>query len=99
MQRILDFPSCWDGKNIDSANHRAQIVFPLSSGRCPKNTTAVPQLRMTLTYNVPAGRSFAVDTFPEQNHSPITDHADFENVMPDGLMGFAVSCINGGRNC
>ena len=99
VQRILDYPSCWDGKNTDSANHRAHIVFPLSSGRCPKGTTAVPQLRATITYNVPAGRSFALDTFPEQNHSPITDHADFENVMPDRLMSFAVSCINGGRNC
>jgi hypothetical protein len=99
VQRILDYPSCWDGKNTDSANHRAHIVFPLSSGRCPKNTTAVPQLRATITYNVPAGRSFALDTFPEQKHSPITDHADFENLMPDRLMGFAVSCINRGRNC
>ncbi|OLB67202.1 MAG: hypothetical protein AUI10_00695 [Actinobacteria bacterium 13_2_20CM_2_72_6] len=77
VQRILDFPSCWDGKNIDSANHRAQIVFPLSSGRCPKNTTAVPQLRMTLTYNVPPGKSFAVDSFPAEKHNPLTDHGDF----------------------
>jgi Domain of unknown function (DUF1996) len=99
VQRTLDFASCWDGKNTDSANHRAHIVFPLSSGRCPKNTTAVPQLRMTITYNVPPGRSFAVDSFPEQNHNPITDHADFEDVMPDVLMAFAVSCINGRRNC
>ena len=99
VQRILDYPSCWDGKNTDSANHRAHIVFPLSSGRCPKNTTAVPQLRMTITYNVPPGPSFAVDSFPEQKHNPLTDHADFEDVMPDGLMAFAVRCINGGRNC
>ncbi len=99
VQRILDFASCWDRKNTDSTNHRSHIVFPLSSGRCPRNTTAVPQLRMTITYNVPRGRSFAVDTFPEQKHNPITDHADFENVMPDRLMSFAVSCINGGRTC
>jgi hypothetical protein len=99
VQRVLDFASCWDGTNTDSANHRSHIVFPLSSGRCPKATTAVPQLRMTITYNVPPGRSFALDTFPAENHKPITDHADFENVMPNGLMRFAVSCVNGGRNC
>jgi hypothetical protein len=99
VQRILDFASCWDGTNVDSANHRAHIVFPLSSGRCPKNTVAVPQLRMTLTYNVGNGRSFAVDTFPEQNHNPLTDHADFANVMSDNLMAFVVSCVNSGRAC
>ena len=54
---------------------------------------------MTLTYTVPAGRSFALDTFPEQLHNPLTDHADFENVMPDALMASVVDCINRGRRC
>jgi hypothetical protein len=52
-----------------------------------------------LTYSVPSGRSFAVDSFPEQLHDPITDHGDFANVMPAGLMAFAVGCINSGRRC
>ena len=29
-----------------------------------------------------AGASFALDTFPEQLHNPVTDHGDFVNVMP-----------------
>src|SRR5690606_38555917 len=56
--RIADFPSCWDGQNTDSANHRTHIVFPDESGRCPQGTRAVPQLRITLTYRVPPGMSF-----------------------------------------
>ncbi|MGW0478165.1 DUF1996 domain-containing protein [Nonomuraea sp. NPDC003214] len=99
VARILDFPSCWDGQNTDSANHRDHIVFPDQGGACPQGTRAVPQLRMTLTYSVPPGRSFAVDAFPEQLHNPVTDHADFVNVMPDRLMSFAVNCINRGRRC
>ncbi|GAB1820417.1 DUF1996 domain-containing protein [Herbidospora sp. RD11066] len=97
--RILDFPSCWDGANTDSANHRTHIVFPDQSGRCPQGTRAVPQLRMTLVYAVPQGASFAVDAFPEQKHNPITDHADFHNVMPNNLMNFMVNCINRNRRC
>ncbi|WP_431916057.1 DUF1996 domain-containing protein [Nonomuraea jabiensis] len=97
--RILDFPSCWDGQNTDSANHRTHVVFPGQGGACPQGTKAVPALRMTLTYSVPQGPSFAVDAFPEQKHNPITDHADFANVMPDRLMQFVVSCINRGRRC
>jgi hypothetical protein len=99
VKRILDFPSCWDGKNTDSANHRTHIVFPDARGRCPSGTKAVPQLRMTLSYQVPPGRSFAVDSFPEQKHSPKTDHADFANVMSNGLMALVVRCINAGFNC
>ncbi|GAA3653118.1 hypothetical protein GCM10022224_015140 [Nonomuraea antimicrobica] len=97
--RILDFPSCWDGQNTDSANHRTHVVFPDQSGACPQGTRAIPALRMTLAYNVPQGPSYAVDAFPEQKHNPITDHGDFANVMPDRLMQFVVSCINRGRRC
>jgi hypothetical protein len=99
LQRVLDFASCWDGKNIDSTNHRTHVVFPDKAGTCPTGTKAIPQLRMTLTYNLPRRTLFAVDGFPEVLHNPITDHADFTNLMPDALMKRAVSCINSGRNC
>jgi hypothetical protein len=100
VMRTLDFPSCWDGQNIDSANHRTHVVFPdAASGACPAGTKAVPQLRYRLTYRVSSGPSFAVDSFPEELHKPITDHADFENVMPTRLMSMVVSCINRDRNC
>src|SRR5262249_39571083 len=42
VERILDFASCWDGKNTDSANHRSHIVFPKNDGSCWKDTVAVP---------------------------------------------------------
>ncbi|MEU7041640.1 DUF1996 domain-containing protein [Streptomyces varsoviensis] len=98
--RQLDFPSCWDGRNTDSADHRAHLAFPdRATGRCQNGLKAVPQLRMTLTYKVPQGPNFAVDSFPEQLRKPVTDHADFANFMPDRLMESAVRCINSGRRC
>jgi hypothetical protein len=99
VQRILEFPSCWDGVNLDSGNHRTHVVFPEDDGGCPAGTQAVPRLRITLTYSVPSGRSFALDSFPEQKHNPITDHGDFANVMPERLMALAIDCINSGRDC
>lgn len=97
--RVLDFPSCWDGQNTDSPNHRAHVVFPASDGACPAGRKAVPQLRMTLTYDVPPGALFALDTFPNQLHKPGTDHGDFVNVMPQRLMAKVVDCLNRGRTC
>ncbi len=97
--RISDFPSCWDGRNTDSANHRTHILFPDRRGACPSGTTAVPQLRITLSYDVPQGLRFAVDGFPDQLHNPITDHNDFVNVMSRSLMDEVVRCVNSGRRC
>ncbi|MEU9132065.1 DUF1996 domain-containing protein [Kitasatospora sp. NPDC048540] len=97
--RTLKFPDCWDGKNIDSANHRTHTAFSDKKGVCPKNLKAIPQLTERVAYDVPSGVKFAVDSFPEQLHNPITDHGDFINVMNKGLLDQMVSCINEGRRC
>ncbi|WP_371502224.1 DUF1996 domain-containing protein [Kitasatospora sp. NBC_00374] len=97
--RTLKFPDCWDGKNIDSANHRTHTAFSNSGGACPKNFRAIPQLVERVAYDVPTGVRFAVDSFPEQLHNPITDHGDFINVMNRNLLDQMVSCINEGRRC
>ena len=59
----------------------------------------IPRLRITLTYQVPAGQSYAVDSFPDQQRKPVTDHFDFENLMPESLMTAVVDCVNAGRTC
>lgn len=97
--RTFTFQSCWDGRNTDSANHRTHVAFPDRNGRCQKGFTAIPQLVQRITYGVAPGARIAVDSFPEQLHKPVTDHDDFINVMSNGLMNKAVSCINDGRTC
>ncbi|WP_086664908.1 DUF1996 domain-containing protein [Lentzea kentuckyensis] len=104
VKRIHDFPSCWDGKNIDSEKHREHILFPdKNSGKCPKGFKAVPQLRISLTYNIPRDiqekGQYKVDSFPEEEHNPITDHDDFANVMSQQIMNRLVNCVNTGKKC
>jgi hypothetical protein len=103
VERIHDFPSCWDGKNIDSANHRTHIVFPDANGRCQNGFKAVPQLRITLVYDIPLdvqqNGEYKVDSFAEEHHDPLSDHDDFGNVMSQRLMWRLVNCINTGRIC
>jgi hypothetical protein len=100
VERIFNFPSCWDGQNLDSANHRTHLVFPRGNGQCPRGKKAVPALQYDLVYNtVPNGSVFAVDGFDGQLHNPATDHADWENVMTAQQMNGVVGCINGGQQC
>ncbi|MFF9910820.1 DUF1996 domain-containing protein [Streptomyces sp. NPDC013457] len=98
--RTFRFQSCWDGQNTDSANHRTHVAFAdPASGRCGNGFRAIPQLVQRIVYDVPPGPGFAVDSFPEQLHKPITDHGDFINVFDQRLMRRVVSCINDGRRC
>ncbi|MGW0461613.1 DUF1996 domain-containing protein [Streptomyces tendae] len=106
--RTFTFQSCWDGRNIDSANHRTHMAFAAADGSCPEGFRAVPRLVQRVVYDVPApsledgGKTvplFAVDSFPEQLHKPVTDHSDFINVFDEGLMREMVECINSGSEC
>ncbi|MFF3559286.1 DUF1996 domain-containing protein [Streptomyces sp. NPDC002574] len=106
--RTFRFQSCWDGRNVDSANHRTHVAFADPAGNCPQGFVAIPQLVQRIVYDVDApsladgGRSvplFAVDSFPENLHKPITDHGDFINIFDEKLMQEAADCINEGRTC
>ncbi len=106
--RTFNFQSCWDGRNTDSANHRTHMAFVDAEGNCPAGFEPVPQLVQRIVYDVDApsledgGKTtplFAVDSFPEQLHKPITDHGDFINVFDEDLMDEMVDCINEGRTC
>lgn len=99
VERIFDFPNCWDGRSLDSANHRAHLAAPAANGACPHATFPVPALRITLTYDVPTGADYAIDSFPEQRRDPVTDHADFVDVMTDAEQNQVVACIDSGRAC
>ncbi|MYS90997.1 MULTISPECIES: DUF1996 domain-containing protein [Streptomyces] len=106
--RTFKFQSCWDGRNIDSANHRTHVAFTDAAGNCPAGFRPIPQLVQRIVYDVDApsledgGRTtplFAVDSFPEQLHKPVTDHGDFINVFDEDLMREMADCINDGREC
>jgi hypothetical protein len=97
--RVFDFPSCWDGRRVDSDDHRQQLVFPRPGGGCPISTFAVPRLRIVVAYDIAPGTRYRIDSFDAQRHSPLTDHAFFVNLMPDALMREAVRCLNAGRDC
>ncbi len=97
--RVFDFPSCWDGRRTDSADHRSHLAFPAPDGACPAGMFPVARLRLAVAYELPGGEPFSIDTFPEQRGKARTDHGDHVNVMPDELMAQAVACINSGRAC
>ncbi|RQX19248.1 hypothetical protein DDE19_04660, partial [Micromonospora ureilytica] len=104
VQRVQDFPGCWDGKNIDSDNHRNHVAFAdKATGACPQGFQAIPQLRITVAYdiarNVQVKGQYALDSFPEENHNPFSDHNDFVNVNSAQTMQRIVTCINKGKNC
>ncbi|UQU62678.1 DUF1996 domain-containing protein [Couchioplanes caeruleus] len=104
VQRVHDFPGCWDGRNTDSTNHRSHLAFADgTTGACPAGFVAIPQLRITISYAIARddqirGR-YALDSFPEEDHNPFSDHDDFVNVNSARTMQHIATCINKARTC
>jgi len=104
VQRVQDFPGCWDGKNIDSTNHRDHLAFAdPNTDACKQGFVAIPQLRITISYDIPSDvqtkGQYALDSFPEEDHNPFSDHNDFINVNSDQTMQKIATCINKGKTC
>jgi hypothetical protein len=104
VQRVQDFPGCWDGKSIDSTNHRDHLAFAdAGTGACKQGFVAIPQLRITISYDIPRDvqtrGQFALDSFPEEDHNPFSDHNDFINVNSARTMQKIATCINKGKTC
>ncbi len=66
----IAFPTCWDGKNLDSPNHKDHVTYPTTGpanflslgGSCPStHPVRIPQLMYEVVWNtIPFQRQVAV---------------------------------------
>jgi len=91
------FPNCWDGVNLDSADHKSHMAYP-RSGRCPStHPVVIPRVESFIRYPVgtaPIGQiTFASGPY-------YTAHQDFFNAWNAGdLQSLVDRCINAGVDC
>jgi Domain of unknown function (DUF1996)/F5/8 type C domain len=89
-------PSCWDGLNLDSPDHKRHMAYPIN-GRCtPSHPVAVPMIEFKMAF--PAG----ADTSKVRLASgpAYSFHYDFFNAWdPATLQAMVRQCINGGLQC
>ncbi|WP_285594975.1 DUF1996 domain-containing protein [Actinomycetospora sp. NBRC 106378] len=99
LQRVYDFPSCWNGQDLSSEDFVSHLQYPDETGECADDLIPVPALRITVSYDQPPGRSFAIDSFPEQQHDPVTDHALLEYLSTESRAQAGADCINEAQRC
>jgi hypothetical protein len=91
MESYLDFPQCWNGKDLDSADHKSHMSYPVG-GDCPAtHPVPVPKLRQVLRYPVNGDPA----RFKLSSGPGYTMHGDFFNAWPQAEMAQRVrDCIN-----
>jgi hypothetical protein len=94
LQLHVNFPDCWNGKTVDSYDHKRHMAYSVR-GRCPKShPVALPMLSLVYQYPLPTG------TVALSSGSVYTAHADFLNAWDeDALRHLVTRCLNKLRPC
>jgi len=109
----LSAPDCWDGKRLDSADHRSHIVHRVNNPNdghayCPRsNPLLVPQYTVGVAYNVAAGERIqdwylSSDRMAGMPQMPpgSTFHADWYGAWDDPTMrAWMANCIDRLLSC
>ncbi|MFG1916734.1 DUF1996 domain-containing protein [Micromonospora sp. NPDC048898] len=91
----LVFKDCWDGKNIDSPDHKSHMGDPVNGVCTGKYPVAVPDLSFMVNYH-----SLGGDGLTLSSGKPSSMHGDFMNAWEPARLGALVkSCLNQNAKC
>jgi hypothetical protein len=91
----IRFPECWDGRNVDSADHKSHLAYATRTG-CPStHPIEVPQITQIYRYPTRGGAGFSL-----ASGGTYSAHADFLNAWKPGTLRKLVDdCLNALVHC
>jgi hypothetical protein len=104
VNAYIQFPNCWNGRDLDSSDHISHMYFANDNQACPgSHPVRLPQISILLYF--PAGDTsgwyLSSDRSGGFNTGPgATLHADWFGGWNDDAMNLWVNgCIRASRNC
>ena len=91
----VNFPSCWDGEHLDSADHKSHMANPVR-GVCPaSHPVSLPAISVIFRYPITGGSGVTL-----ASGGQYSAHADFFNAWrPGALQSLVKRCLNALRHC
>lgn len=109
MQMVVEFPQCWDGKNLDSPNHKDHMAYTVNTNgnfSCPtSHPVLIPLISLNLNYKVAfngqlAKWRLASDNYKFEANAGYSGHADYvEGWDRPTLEGMVKNCLNATKDC
>ena len=97
LDLMILFPDCWDGVNLDSADHKSHMAYNSDRTCPPSHPVPLPSLEVPVRYPI-LSMPRAVTLAPLK--APSAPHADFLNAWDQNVLERLVKhCINTGINC
>ena len=91
----IRFPNCWDGRRLDSADHKSHMAYATGRG-CPStHPISVPAITQIYRYPTRGGEGFSLASGGQSSA-----HADFVNAWkPGALKSLVDGCLNALVHC
>jgi Domain of unknown function (DUF1996) len=89
------FPNCWDGRSLDSADHRSHVAYSMR-GACPStHPVELPAIALIYRYPTRGGEGFSL-----ASGGQFSAHGDFLNAWkPNALRKLVDRCLNALVHC
>lgn len=89
------FPNCWDGRRLDSPDHKSHMAYAVR-GQCPSShPVEVPAVTVLFRYPSLGGEGFSL-----ASGGQLSGHADFVNAWkPGALKKLVEECLNELMHC
>jgi hypothetical protein len=104
VMMTVDFPQCWNGKDLDSSDHKSHMAYPVD-GACPStHPVAIPNISFGILYEVPvggmAGWRLASDMYDASLPGGYSVHGDwFDGWDPAVAKTFVENCSSKAVDC
>lgn len=100
---MMSFPDCWDGKNLDSPDHKSHMAFQ-SNGNCPAtHPVLIPEITYNVHYPVTNGTAnwrLASDHYSTTLPGGYSGHGDWMNGWDQKFLeGFINNCLKKSVDC
>jgi Domain of unknown function (DUF1996) len=94
LELRVNFPDCWDGKHLDSLDHRSHMAYSRDFV-CPRShPVKVPLIQLMIRYPLVSGKDVTL-----ASGGRFSAHADFVNAWDErALVRLVDDCFHG-RSC
>jgi hypothetical protein len=97
LVRQITFADCWDGKHLDSPNHKDHMANGNHLGQCPAaHPVPVPSVSFVISYQL-SGNTAGITL---SSGNAVSMHGDFFNAWDDEALASRVrNCLDQGVKC
>ena len=109
VYQVIDFPQCWDGKNLDAPDHKSHMSYVVVTGSgfaCPAtHPVALPQISFNIVYTVQTPNAatawrLSSDAYDASLPAGYSSHGDWFNGWEKPISdAWVAGCIQTRRDC